>query len=256
MKNIGVCVNLEKDANFLVTKNIISIANKLGVNCEVATKEKKYDFIISLGGDGTFLSTSRKFYNNKIIGVNLGNLGFLAELDKDNIEAGLRAILDGDFTVEKRFFLETIIHDKLQLALNDIVISKGVAKLLSLKLYFNNKFVDTYVTDGIIISTPTGSTAYSLSAGGPLVEPKVEVLIITPVCPHSLHQRAIVVPMDTEVKIVSDTENFLISADGQEPISSENVKELLIRRSNKNIEIIKIAGDNFFDVVRNKFHIN
>lgn len=257
MKNIGVCVNLKKDADLLVTKNIMSIAEKLGANCEIASYEKNYDFLISLGGDGTFLSTARNFYNNKIVGVNLGNLGFLSEINKDNIEETLKNILSGKFDVEKRFFLATNIHDKELIALNDIVINKGsLTKLLKLEVYFNNQFVDTYVTDGIIVSTPTGSTAYSLSAGGPIVEPKVDVLIITPICAHSLHQRPIIVSADTEVKIVSKVGEFLVSADGQEPIKSENIDSVLIKRSDKKVEIIKSTENSFFDIVRNKFRIS
>jgi len=255
MQNIGICVNVNKDPDFFVTKDIISIAKKLGVNCEIAEVDKKYDFIISLGGDGTFLATSRKFYNNKIVGVNLGNLGFLSEIDKDNIEVSLKNILDGKFAVEKRFLLDANVHNNTQNALNDIVINKGLeTKLLNLEVYFNDKFVDNYVADGIIVSTPTGSTAYSLSAGGPIVEPTVDVLIVTPICAHSLHQRPIIVSADTEIKVISKTSEFLISADGQDPI--ENINSVIIKRSDKNVEIIKATENNFFDIVRNKFHIN
>lgn len=255
MKNIGICVNEKKDIGFLVTKEIISIVKKLGSNCEIAEPEKEYDFIISLGGDGTFLATSRKFYNNKIVGVNLGNLGFLSEIDKDNIEISLKKILDGNFTTEKRFLLAASIHNKEQNALNDIVINKGIeAKLLNLDVYFDDRFVDNYVCDGIIVSTPTGSTAYSLSAGGPIVDPKVNVLILTPICAHSLHQRPIIVSADTEIKIVSRTGKFLVSNDGQVPI--KDVDTILIKRSDKNVEIIKATENNFFDIVREKFHLN
>jgi len=257
MNNIGVCVNLNKDADFFVTKNIISIAEKLGASCEIVKEGKDYDFIISLGGDGTFLATSRRFFNNKIVGVNLGNLGFLSEIDKNNIEVGLKNILEGKFTLEKRFLLESSINGKEIIALNDIVINKGsLTKMLNLDVYFDNRFVDNYVADGFIVSTPTGSTAYSLSAGGPIVDPKVDVLIMNPICPHSLHQRPIIISADTEVKIVSKVGEFLISADGQEPIKSENLDSVIIKRSKKNIEIIRVTENSFFDIVREKFHLN
>ena len=120
-----------------------------------------------------------------------------------------------------RMMLDGEVFDKngiktRERALNDIVINKGFStKLLNLEVYFENKFVDTYVCDGLIVSTPTGSTAYSLSAGGPIVEPKVDVLIVTPICPHSLHQRSIIVDADTKIKIVSKKGEFLVSNDGQ-----------------------------------------
>lgn len=256
MNNIGIFVNLEKDADFCVTKNIISIIEKLGKNCEIASEGKKYDLIISLGGDGTFLATSRKFYNNKIVGVNLGNLGFLSAIDKKDITDKLKTILAGDFNIEKRYLLETELHDKRLVALNDIVVSRGtITKLLKLEVYFDGKFVDNYVADGLIISTPTGSTAYSLSAGGPIVDPKLNVLIITPICAHSIYQRPIIVSGNTEIKIKSKMSGFMVAADGQESIESENVNEILVKYSNKSVDIVKTGKNCFFDTVREKFHL-
>lgn len=257
MKSIGIYVNLQKDADFDVTKTIIKIAEKMGACCEIASKNKKYDFIISLGGDGTFLSSSREFYDNKIVGINLGTLGFLSEIEKDNIESGLKNILDGKFYIEKRFLLETEVHDKKLSALNDIVISRGaVARLLNLEIYFNGKFVDNYVADGVIISTPTGSTAYSMSAGGPIIEPKLDVLLVTPICAHSLYHRPIIIDANTEVKIKTEVNNFMITADGQECVESENAKEIIVRRSLKFVDVIKTHENCFFDVVREKFMLN
>ena len=256
MKNIGVFVNLEKDANFNITKEIISTIEGMGANCEIATIGKKYDFVISLGGDGTFLATARNFPSSEVVGINLGNLGFLAEIDKNNFKEAMEKILSGKYKVEKRFFIETKIHDKVLYALNDIVVSRGIIpKLLDLELYFDDKFVESYTADGIIVSTPTGSTAYSMSAGGPIVDPKLDVLIITPICAHSLHQRPIIVSADTIVKIKAKVDGFLIAADGQESVESENIKEIIINRSSNYTKLIRISDKCFFDTVREKFHI-
>lgn len=256
MKNIGICVNLQKDVNFCVTKNIISIIEKLGSKCEIATDGKEYDFVISLGGDGTFLSTSRRFWNSPIVGINLGNLGFLSEIDKDNMETELEKLLNGDFRIEERFLLETEIYDKKLYALNDVVISRGfLTKLLNLEVYFDNKFVDNYVADGIIVSTPTGSTAYSLSAGGPIVEPNLDVLVISPICAHSLHHRPIIIGSDTEIRIAAKKNGFMVMVDGQEYSDGKEIQEIVIRRSDKRVKVIKTKGNCFFDTVRNKFHI-
>ena len=255
MKNIGICVNLKKDPDFFITKSIIEVIEKIGSRCEVAVYGKKYDFIISLGGDGTFLSTARKFFDSPIVGVNLGNLGFLSEIDKDNIEAEISKLLNDEFFIEERFLLETDVDDKRLYALNDIVISRGMfSKLLNLEVFFNNKFVDDYSADGIIISTPTGSTAYSLSAGGPIIEPKLDVLVITPICPHSLHQRPIIIGSDTEVKIISNLDIFTIMADGQEFYDNNKSHEIIVKRSDKRVKVIKTKENCFFDTVRNKFH--
>ena len=255
MKSVGICVNLQKDADFSVTKSIIEIVNNLGASCEIADDSKNYDFVISLGGDGTFLATARKFSNSPIVGINLGNLGVLSEIDIDDMEVELSKLINNLGFIGDGFLLETTLHDKNICALNDIVIGKGnFTKLLKFDLYFDDKFVDSYSADGLIVSTPTGSTAYSLSAGGPIIEPKLDVLVVTPICAHSLHQRPIVVDADTKVKVVSNNNDFMIIADGQESIENENIYEVVIKRSSKKVKIIKTTENCFFDTVREKFH--
>jgi len=255
MKNIGICVNLQKDADLTVTKSIIALIEKFGSKCEIAIDKKRYDFIISLGGDGTFLSTARRFYNIPIVGINLGNLGFLSEIDKAHMETELKKLVVDDFKVEERFFLETTINSEKCYGVNDIVISRGkFTKLLNLEVYFNNNFIDNYVADGVIVSTPTGSTAYSLSAGGPIIEPKLDVLVITPICAHSLHQRPIVISSDTEVRITTRENSFSVMIDGIEFLENEDKQEMIIKRSSKSVKVIKTKDSYFFDIVRNKFH--
>ncbi len=256
MKNIGICVNSKKDVGLSVTKSIIYMMESLGSKCEIATAGKQYDFIISLGGDGTFLSTARKFNDIPIVGINLGNLGFLSEIDKDNMETELNKLLIGDFKIEERFLLECDTAGKRLYALNDMVVSRGTFnKILTLEVYFDDKFVDSYRADGIIVSTPTGSTAYSLSAGGPIIEPKLDVLVITPICAHSLHQRPIVTSSDVIIKIITTANTFSVMADGQEFSENESISNVIIKRSDRNVKVIKTSGNCFFDTVRNKFHI-
>lgn len=257
MKKIGICVNSDKDLDFSVTKEIIDVIKYLGEDAEIAKKENNYDFIISLGGDGTFLSTARNFCEVPIVGINLGNMGFLSEIDKDNMKNEIVKLLKGEFKVEERFLLEVSIGDKILYALNDIVISRGnFTKLLNLDMHFDGKFVDNYKADGLIISTPTGSTAYSLSAGGPIIEPSLDVIVVTPICAHSLHQRPIVVSNNTRIKVSTQKEGFMVAADGQESIVSKSILNVEIKNSSKNIKVIKMGENNFFDTVRKKFHIN
>jgi len=257
MKKIGVCVNEDKDLDFSTTKEIIDVIKYLGEDAEIAQKESEYDIIISLGGDGTFLSTARNFYKNPIVGINLGNMGFLSEIDKDNMKNEIVKLLKGEFRIEERFLLEVKVLDKTLYALNDIVISRGkFTKLLNLDMFFDEKFVDNYRADGLIISTPTGSTAYSLSAGGPIIEPSLNVMVVTPICAHSLHQRPIVVSSDTKIRISTKKEGFMVMADGQESVVSEGICDVEIKNASRTIKVIKMGESNFFDTVRKKFHIN
>lgn len=257
MIKIGIFVNLEKDADFATTKEVIKIANSLGADCEIAVENKKYDFIVSLGGDGTFLGASRTFLELgiPIIGINLGWLGFLSEIDKSNIDSALTKLISGDYKTEERFLIEITANDKTMKALNEMVINRSnLTRLIDLKLSFNGKYIDNYRADGLIISTPTGSTAYSLSAGGPIVEPKIDVILVTPVCAHSLHQRPIVVDSSTILEVSSDKDAFVVTADGQNSI--ENVNKVVIKKSDKTVKIIKIDDKCFFDIVREKFHLS
>lgn len=257
MKSIGICVNNKKDMSFDVTKNIMSIVSNLGAKCEIAEIGRQYDFVISVGGDGTFLATARNFSSSPIVGINLGNMGFLSEIDKDTMVPEIAKLLTGDFVVDERFFLETTVNGRKLYALNDMVISRGLlTKLLNLRVFFGDEFVDDYRADGLIVSTPTGSTAYSLSAGGPIVDPHLDVLVISPICAHSLHQRPIVISSNTVVKINSKNDGFMVMADGQESVCSDNVYDIVIKRSDKVAKVIKVKNNCFFDVVRRKFYIN
>ncbi len=249
----GIFVNLEKEYAFRATKEIMETAKKFNVKCEMAEAQEEYDFIVSLGGDGTFLAANRVFLGTPIFGINLGHLGFLAEAEIKDIGNVITKLINKEYRVEERGLLEAIVNDKKMIALNDVVISRiSLARLLELNLRFDGKYVDNYKADGLIIATPTGSTAYSLSAGGPIVDTQLDVTIVTPTCAHSLHQRPIITNANTLINVFCDTNDFLVTADGQ--VSGEG-KNVTIKKSELKARIIKLSDKCFFDIVREKFRL-
>ncbi len=217
---------------------------------------------IVLGGDGTFLSVARLITNSKIpiIGINLGNLGFLTEVTLDEMYLTLDDIFRGDYTIDERMMLSiSIFRDSKKMneysVLNDIVVNKGaLARIVSLQISINEKYVTTFRSDGLITSTPTGSTAYSLSAGGPILYPNLNSIIITPICPHTLTHRPIVVSGDSliEVKMISAESDVFITLDGQIGFPLKNSDTLIIKKSDKKTFIINSSRKDYFQILRNK----
>ena len=207
MAKIVLELNLKKDLVLDFADKIIKYLNER--DCEVFffgdlekndLLENKFDYIFSVGGDGTLLNTARKYakYNKPILGINFGNLGYLTGCEKKNVFHAIDNLLAKKFFIEKRLMLES----QNNLALNDICIVKSFdARLIEFDLFVNNNFLESYRADGIIISTPTGSTAYNLSAGGPIVKPDLPVFILTPICAHSLYSRPLIISCNDEVKI-------------------------------------------------------
>lgn len=249
----GIFVNSEKTSSFRITKEIIEVTKEFNVDSEIADKEREYEVIISLGGDGTFLAANRTFLGTPILGINLGHLGFLTEAGIEDVKNVVAKLIKKEYKIEERALLEATVNDRKMLALNDIVISRiNSARTLDLNLFFNGKHVDNYKSDGLIIATPTGSTAYSLSAGGPIVDPKLDVVVVTPICAHSLHQRPIISDADTKIEILGESNEFLITADGQVAAEGRKVE---IKKPNCKAKIIKLNDKCFFDIVREKFHL-
>jgi len=254
MTRIGVFSNREKDIDGSIANEIMSVAQSLGAGCSLVEGNKEYDFVISVGGDGTFLGAARNVVDlgTPIVGVNFGNLGYLTEISKEEIREALIQILERRYSIEERILLEAEFLGQKMYALNDIVVSRGIqAKLLELNLFFDGKFVDCYRADGLILSTPTGSTAYSLSSGGPIVEPNLDVLVVTPICAHSLHQRPIIVSGDTEIRV--ETSGCMVVADGQELREHYHETSVKVMKSKKTVKLIKLKDHFFFDTVRKKF---
>ena len=218
------------------------------------------DFVISMGGDGTFLKAACHVANKNIpiLGVNMGRLGFLADVSPYEIERCLDALYSGEYTIEDRTVIKIDTEgnqlDCYDCALNDIAILKrDNASMISIRVTINGEYLTTYQADGVIISTPTGSTAYSLSNGGPILTPHSGVLSMTAVAPHSLNIRPIVIPDDSEISLVveSRSHNFLVAIDG----SSEKCKEgtkIVIRKAPYNIKIVKRNGSSYYHTLREK----
>jgi NAD+ kinase len=279
MAKVGIVVNLTKDVGLKFTSAIIDWLQRN--KCEVLLSEitasqlnrselgfapvdiyKQADFLIVLGGDGTLLGVARQtlWLKTPILGVNMGRLGFITEVEKDDIFEALEKVINGEFTLEERMMLEaTVIKDDVQVesfyALNDIGVTKGtLSRMITLKTYIENNYIDTYHADGLLISTPTGSTAYSLSAGGPIVNPGVSVILITPICPHSLNSRSIVVSdSDTiAIDIVDNFQEVHLTCDGQQGHKLKSGDRVIIKKAPFTARLVKVANRSFYDVLRTK----
>ncbi|MBR1617531.1 NAD(+)/NADH kinase, partial [bacterium] len=204
-----------------------------------------------IGGDGSFLKAARHYANTKtpILGFNLGRLGYLAQAKPEEIDEVILKLQKNEFEIEKRLMLEA----NEQNALNDIVVKgENCARTSSLDLYINEKLLCSYVADGLIISTPTGSTAYSLSAGGPIIAPSVNCLLIIPICPHTLTTRPVIVPAEENIKIKTQEKKLNVSFDGQ--VEVEIQKEIKIKKSKNyaNILVLNKQKDKFYDILKEK----
>lgn len=223
------------------------------------------DYVFSFGGDGTFLRTSRMIGKRKtpIVGVNFGKLGFLTEFDIDELPELLQTIVKNEVKIENRMVLEStitlpdgtpLLQDTLW-ALNDVVVDKsGYSRLISLNLSVNDTPVGVYRADGVIISTSAGSTGYSLACGGPIMHPETNSLLITPVSPHSLTIRPLVIPASAEIKIVAETqfENMLVCADGNGYIFEHKKIIVTIKKSKEMIKVVKNNQRTYFDTLKTK----
>lgn len=290
MKTVGVFVNRSRDKDFKYTRILVEsmcgeditvllpagivkeISPERGGCCKNCVETKNYedvfanaDMVVCLGGDGTFLKVARMVYEKgiPIFGINLGNVGFLTEIEKDDIKNAVNKLILGDYLIEERMMLDaSIIRNgnvvKKDTVLNDVVISRGaLSKILHLKTYINGEFVDMFPGDGVIISSPTGSTAYSLSAGGPIVEPNIDLIIISPVCPHILYSRSIVTAGDRMVKVVVDEDynhEAMVTVDGQKGYEIRGGDIINIVKSRHKIKLVRIHPRNFFDVLRTKIY--
>ena len=207
------------------------------------------DFTFVIGGDGTLLKAARFYSNSPVLGINLGRLGFLSQAGIDEIEQVVDKVLENKFSTEERLMLES----DGKFALNDFVI-KGCMTSRTSKFFLeiNGKFVCDYIADGLIISTPTGSTAYGLSAGGPVLYPTLEALVIVPICPHTLNVRPLVVPVGETITVKTSDKLLSVAIDGFE--TTECVKQISIKTSDKKAKLAFLNDDGFYSVLRNKLH--
>jgi len=221
------------------------------------------ELVVVLGGDGTLISVARLMCGKDvpILGVNLGSLGFLTETTVDELYSRLEKCLEGNPRVSDRMMLEVTVHREgteieTHYALNDVVINKGaLARIVDLETKVNRHFLTTFKADGLIISTPTGSTGYSMSAGGPIVHPQMSCIVITPICPHTLTNRPIVVPDESVVSITvksSFDENVYLTIDGQVGLELKEGDSLEVRRALKTIALVMSRNRDYFELLRTK----
>lgn len=254
-ENFAVVYNNLIENSATVKDEIVKILEGRGVSAtglDIDNLKSGFDFVIVVGGDGTILKASRFFakFSTPVFGINLGRLGFLSQSSAENLECSLIKILNGKFKTENRIMLKCDGKH----ALNDIVIKgsmSGRTSKFSLKI--NDKTVCDYLADGLIISTPTGSTAYGLSAGGPVLYPALGAFVVVPICPHTLSARPLVVPDSEKISIIAGEENstYFLSADGQE--FSKWFTKIDIEKSEYEAKLVLLDDVDFYSVLKNKF---
>lgn len=269
MKNFYIYTNQTKDGSGKFTQYIRDYLNLKGCVCSNAVNDK-VEGIIVLGGDGTMLRAAREYvsYHIPMIGVNLGTLGYLAEVEREDIETALDCLIENRYEIETRMMLSGIpvisgMSSNPQTALNDIVINrKGALHVINFNIYVNGRLLSTYSADGMIISTPTGSTAYNLSAGGPIVEPRARLIMMTPVCSHTMvNNRTIILSeedvIDIEIGRYKPGEKQEVDAsfDGRYPVNLNEGDKIRIIRSDKATKIIKLSDVSFLDILHRKMRI-
>ena len=285
MNRFYIITNSEKDKELKTTGKIYDYLKARG--CEYQGKADPPDgshfrytdaswipqgteCILVLGGDGTMIQAARDTVDRKIplLGINLGTLGFLAEIEKGGIPEALDSLILDNFTIEPRMLLEGCVQRQhgepvRGIALNDIVVNRsGALRVIDYEICVNGEFLNRYSADGIIVSTPTGSTGYSLSAGGPIVSPMASMIVVTPVCPHTLTDRSIVLSGGDRVTVHigsgrrNDREQAFVTFDGDVLVPVETGDCVDIQRSEKTVNILKISRISFLEVLRNKMRAN
>ena len=246
-----------KGVEVLLDSISASMINIVGTNFEEMIKES--DLVISVGGDGTLISLLRRSfkYNKPVMGINAGNLGFLTDIGLNEFENFIDKLFINDYRIDLRMMIEAEFNNKKEIfAFNDIVfMRKTMSRMINIEANVNGKLLNKFYGDGLIISTPTGSTAYNLSAGGPVVFPLTEAFILTPICPHSLTQRPLVLPVDFEITFnIKEEEGALIVIDGQETYEIKPKDNLKIKIASNSVKLIHRIERNYFEVLREKLN--
>lgn len=273
MKKIAIIPNKTKDSELLVAKRIVDILKgraelfmekkfegELGGVCFMGEEIfDSCDCVIVIGGDGTVLQVAEPCGKREIpvMGVNMGKVGFMTETETDQLEEACGRLLSGDYLTEKRMMMSIgIVKDGETVecpgALNDVVISKIDAKMISVELYANENKINAYISDGIIISTPTGSTGYSLSAGGPVADPAMELFIASPICAHMLGSRPAVMPADKEIVLELTQSEATVTVDGVIVDKIKKGDKIVIKKADYSFNLIRMSKYSFYDVLINK----
>lgn len=277
---LGIIANMNRPDADTVIRHIVVWAEKSGVTLSLCARipdENIFelptvsceelplvsDAIVSLGGDGTLLSTARAVGDNgtPILGINLGSLGFLTQITPSAIDETLSNVLEKKYSIEKRMVAEVEIEKGPELshpfALNDIVVDRGsVSRIINLDLYANDYFISSYAADGLIISTPTGSTAYSLAVGGPILNPLMNAFIVSPISAFSLTTRPIIFSENDELRIVARSKHSdpVLTLDGQVSCNLLQESSFIVRKADYHINFIVFRKNSFYDVLRSKLH--
>ena len=276
---VGIIPNFTREKALDVTRNTIAELKKLNIDYyfDINSKtdfafdvndtrfiDKIYEFvdvIIAIGGDGSFIHTAKEaaVHKKPVLCINAGNLAFLAGLEGNELSL-LEKLILGDFTTDKRMMLEVSLKENeneklLGYCLNDVAIARGSEiKLVDLDVFCNNRKINNYRADGVVVSTPTGSTAYSWSAGGPVIDPDLQCIMLTPICTHSPLNRSLVFNEDSVIRVkpVNNTQKVCVSTDGEPTIELISDNEVIISKSDYNAEFIRIKSDEFFDILNSK----
>lgn len=269
MRRFGIIPNITRDEDFSVTKSAVDCL--LSLDCTVYMQEglchiegvtfvsndevyRLSECIITVGGDGTIIHAAKPAAIEKkpVIGINCGKVGFIAELEKDETNL-LEALVFDNFEIEKRTMLEVSVDGKKYYCFNDAVIAGGtVSKITEFSLFHNGKKIEDYRADGMVFSTPTGSTAYNLSAGGPIVDATLDCIVVTPICSHSLASRTMIFSGKSDLKAVTKTDDCYLTIDGEMAISILPSTEIQIKISSCMVLLVKIKNSVFYEVLQTK----
>lgn len=281
MEHFCVITNSSKDPEYKKSKEIYEYLRKRGKSCVITTDYVEHfegtqaytdvteipgetECAIVLGGDGTFIQAAVDIRGRiPLLGVNMGTLGFLTEAEQTGISQTLDRLIADDCRIEERMMLKgAYLNQHAEYALNDIVITKsGSCRLVQLELFVNVELIETYVADGLIISTPTGSTGYNLSAGGPVMAPKVQAMVITPICPHSLNKRSMVVSGEDELVVRLSkgkeyrTDTAEVFFDGKSVADFVSGEQITICRAKETTKVVKMTQNSFFGILRDKLSV-
>jgi len=274
VKHFHIITNEIKDKDLSISTKLQAIIEKHGGSSKVflcnkdgiEKQKSNADFVLVLGGDGTLLSVAREVAGTRmpVLGINLGTLGFLAEVEPNRMEEAIERLMNGDYLIDERMMLDaTVVHDGketvLSSALNDVTLTRcGSLQMIRYSIYVNGKLLCNMGADGVIVATPTGSTGYNMSAGGPIAEPGAKLLMLTPVCAHTLNSRSVILRSDDVVEIVIGTANdgsaltVEAASDGHEKVMMSTGDTLRIRKSDKTTVIVKLDERSFLEALQRK----
>lgn len=276
MERFYIVTNDGKDKDRKITRHICDILKRAGKTCLLAQKDEKKNIIpdtvpreldcaIVIGGDGSLIEVARLVKSEiPILGINMGTLGYLTEVEISDLDEAIGKILDGNYQIESRMMLEGSFEKAdSDIALNDIVVSrKGDLRVIHFNIYVDGAFLNSYEADGMIVSTPTGSTAYNLSAGGPIVEPTASMIVLTPICSHALNTSSIVLPAEDEIVIeIGEGRNWreeevFVTFDGADVVELRTGDKVTITKSQHETKLMKLSKVSFLEILRRKMKGN